>query len=160
MRLARSVVLLGVVLACAPPACAGTRGGSRPPPGMPAAPCYPGADVQPPVGTEAADRVSALVLRAYDVRDVLDAMRLVGYAEAEADGPVRGEVALARAVQERLDPADRVAAQVHVTGTGSLIVRAPPAVQARVDDILRRLRDELRTRGADETLSAPAPEGS
>lgn len=159
MRHAGLLVLLATLVAGGLPACsrAHTRACPPPPCTTPASPCYPGDDVPPPVGTEAADRVAALVVRAYDVRDILDAMPVIELVGPEGSRVVPNQEAWTQGVLAELDGAERAAAEIHATETGSLVVKAPPRVQARVESLLAGYRDELRSRQAEGPPFGPPP---
>lgn len=146
MRPVRPALLLAALLACAAQACARPRLSACGylPCATAVAPCFPGADAPPPVGSEAADRVGGLLLRAYDVRDLLDAMPVFQVTGPGGPRVLPAQEALTRQVLERLEPLQRAQAEVYGTATGSLVVKAPPTVQAGVAAALSDLRDEVR----------------
>ncbi len=124
--------------------------------GRPGPVCLPPLETPASVGTEVGEIASKdFVLRVHDVRDILDLMPVVQLVGPGGTRTVPPEDSLIAGLLQELDAQERSITNLRATGTGAVIVKAPPPIQERVAEALHRYRLDLVRRHA-EVGSPPA----
>ena len=100
---------------------------------------------------------SDFVLRVHDVRDILDLMPVIQLVGPNEIRTVPPEDALTEALVQELDREERPVTELHATDSGAVMVKGPPAVQAKIAAAIHRIRTTMVRERAAGPLSPPQP---